>query len=170
MVGAAIAQALGCPHQVVVVKKIGFPGREELAIGAITEDGTLIRSQDIASSPDLDRYVEQKKETLKAKIKVSIKQFRQGNSLDLQAKTVILVDDGVATGETMKAAVVWGTTKEPSQRPDKVLMAVPVCSPPAAKELVELADKLVCIAIPHQFWAVGQFYWDFDPVSDDHVL
>jgi predicted phosphoribosyltransferase len=79
---------------------------------------------------------------------------------------VIVIDDGIATGETMKAAMVWART----QQPQKILVAVPVCSPRALRELVKLADKVICLAAPEQFLAVGQFYWDFEQLSDDEVM
>lgn len=168
VVGAAVAQTLGCMHQVVVVKKIGFPGHEEMAIGALAEDGTVVLNQHVAGVSRLDDYISQKKSELESQICAYIDKFRQGQGLDLQGKTVILVDDGIATGETMKAAVTWLTSKE--NGPDHVLVAVPVCSPPAAQALTQLADKLICVDIPQHFWAVGQFYWDFDQISDEDVM
>jgi predicted phosphoribosyltransferase len=98
-----------------------------------------------------------------------IQMYRLGRTLDTSGKIVILVDDGVATGETMKAAITWLFDRELPQRPEKVVVAVPVCSPQAARDLVYMADHFVCLAVPQIFWAVGQFYWDFDPVSDEVV-
>ncbi len=171
VVGAAIAQALQCPHDVVIARKIGFPGQRELAIGAMAEDGTVILSPYVTGWHELkDDYVKQKEEQVKTKIASHINKFRHGRSPDLQSKTVIVVDDGIATGETMKAAVVWMTSQEPSQRPNKVIVAAPICSLPAAREFAELADKLVCLSMPERFWAVGQFYWNFDQVDDEEVM
>jgi len=168
VVGAAVAQILGCAHEVVVVKKIGFPGHEEMAIGALAEDGTVVLNQYVAGVSGLENYIEQEKKRLAVQIAAYINKFRQGRALDLQDKILILVDDGVATGETMKAAVTWLKSKPAG--PKHVLVAVPVCSPPAASELTTIADKLVCVAIPQHFWAVGQFYWDFSQISDDEVV
>ena len=170
IVGAAVAQGLECAHEVAVVKKIGFPGHEEMAIGAMTEDGMLVLNKDVVVSPKLHDYIEQQEKQIKAKIKAYVQKFHQGRQSCLKSKTVILVDDGIATGETMKAAVIGLLSKDKTQHPGKVLVAVPVCSPPAARELSMLADKLVCLAVPEQFWAVGQFYWDFDQISDEEVL
>jgi predicted phosphoribosyltransferase len=170
VVGVAIAQALGCPHDVVAVKKFGFPGQKELAIGAMAEDGSPVLNQQMTNLHELeDSYIREEGERIRAKIETYIKKFRQGRKLDLQAKTVILVDDGIATGETMKAAALWLTSQSPAQRPEKVLVAVPVCSMYAAGELKKHADELICLSIPRHFWAVGQFYWDFDQVSDEEV-
>lgn len=171
VVGAAIAQALGCAHDVVAVKKIGFPGQEELAIGAMAEDGTVALNPQITGwfEPEED-YIKREKEQVQAKLEAYIRKFRQGRAIDLQSKTVIVVDDGVATGETMKAAVMWLTSREPARQPQRVIVAVPVCSLAAARELAQIADELVCLSMMEWFWAIGQFYWDFDQVSDEEVI
>jgi predicted phosphoribosyltransferase len=166
VVGAAIATALGCAHEVVAVKKIGFPGQEELAIGAIAEDGTLILNPHMANWLQAEtNYLAGAIDQIKAQLQAAIQKFRQGRALALQSKIVMIVDDGIATGETMKAAIIWSRT----QQPQKLLVAVPVCSPPARRELEKLADKLICLAAPEQFLAVGQFYWDFDQIGDEEV-
>ena len=171
VVGAAIAQVLGCAHDVVVVKKIGFPGQEELAIGAMAEDGTVIISEQVTNWHTLkDDYIKQKEAQVKDKIDTYVRKFRQGRALNLQSKTAIVVDDGIATGETMKAAVTWMTAAGQKHPPSKVLIAVPVCSPLAGPELAPLVDKFVCLSEPQRFWAVGQFYWNFDQVADAEVL
>jgi putative phosphoribosyl transferase len=167
-VGAAIARVLGCAHDIVAVKKIGFPGQAELAIGAMAEDGTLVFSRWIAAwfRPEEDSdYLTQAVGRVKEQLLAFIQKFRQGRALELRSKLVIVVDDGIATGETMKAAIVWSRT----QQPQKVLAAVPVCSPPAAQEVAKIADGLVCLAVPERFLAVGQFYWNFDQISDEEV-
>jgi predicted phosphoribosyltransferase len=170
-VGAVVAQTLACAHDVVVVKKIGFPGREELAIGAMAEDGTIVLSQYVTNWPTLnDNYIEEKERQVKARIDAYIDRFRHGRTLDLRAKTAIVVDDGIATGETMKAAVTWLTSQDDDMCPRSVLVAVPVCSPFAARLFANLADKLVCLAVPQRFWAVGQFYWNFDQLGDQDVI
>lgn len=170
MVGAAVAQALGCAHEVVAVKKIGFPGREELAIGAMAEDGATVLNQGFLRLSSLeDDYLEQKMDTVKAQIEGYIQKFRHGRALDVAAKTVIVVDDGIATGETMKAVVTWLHSRTPAQRPKQVVVAAPVCSPSAARAFKKLVNKFICLAVPDQFWAVGQFYWDFDQVTDEEV-
>ena len=170
-VGTAVSRILGCAHDVVVVKKIGFPGREELAIGAMAEDGTLVLSPYVTNWPALnDDYVNEKEKQVKARIDAYVEKFRQGRTLDLQAKTVVLVDDGIATGETMKAAVAWIRSREVEQQPNQVLVAVPVCSPFACQIFVSLADTMVCLRVPERFWAVGQFYWNFDQLNDQQVL
>ncbi len=166
VIGAAVAQALRCAHQIIAVKKLGYPGQRELAIGAMAEDSMLALSPEMTEwfQPE-DEYFGQELNRIKGQIEAYIRNFRQGQRLNLRSKIVILVDDGMATGETIKAAVVWVRT----QQPQKVLVAVPVCSPRAIREFERLADGLICLAVPEHFWAVGQFYWDFDQLSDEEV-
>jgi len=165
VVGAVVARELGCSHDVIAVKKIGYPGHKELAIGAMAEDGTLVLNPHLTSQ--FDHYVEQAMKRASNQVKTVIRKFRQRRVLDVESKIVIVVDDGIATGETVKAAVIWLRSKECAQRPKKVIVAVPVSSPRAAREIQELSDEFVCLYLPQRFWAVGQFYWDFDQVSDE---
>jgi len=168
VVGAPVARILGCAHEVIAVKKIGFPGHQETAIGAMAEDGTIVLNPQVMRQ--FDNYLKQAIEWVRGQIEDNIQKFRQEKVLDVTAKTVIVVDDGIATGETMKAAVVWLRSRDSTQQPKKILVAVPVCSSYAAEELRRLADKFVCLVMPQWFWAVGQFYWDFDQVSDEEVI
>lgn len=168
VIGAAIAGILGCAHSVIAVKKIGFPGHQELAIGAIAEDGTIVLNPRVKGQ--FNSYVDQALERVKVKLEATIQKFRQGRELDLKSKTVIVVDDGIATGETMKAAVIWLRSRADPHRPRKVLVAVPVCSPHATEEFQMLTDRLVCLVTPQRFWAVGQFYWNFDQISDEEAI
>jgi len=170
IVGTAIARALGCAHDVIVVKKIGFPGREELAIGAVAEDGAaILNEQMFPYYREQANYVPQAIERVKGKISALIKQFRGGRPLNLQSKVVILVDDGIATGETMKAAVKWATSPNRQDQPKTVIVAIPVCSPQAARELSDLVDNFIYVAAPEHFWAIGQFYGNFNQISEDEV-
>lgn len=113
-----------------------------------------------------NKYLTQTIERAKTQIEADIQKFRQGRALDLQSKTVMIVDDGLATGETMKAAVIWSQTRQAQ----KVIAAAPVSSERAAGTLQKLADKFICLAIPVPFWAVGHFYWYFEQVSDEDML
>ena len=167
VVGATAARRLNCVHDVIAVKKIGYPGQGELAVGAMAEDGTLVLGLELMTG--LNEYIEQSVPLVLAQLEAMIQTYRQGRALDPGGKIVILVDDGVATGETMKAAITWLFDRDLPQRPDKVLVAVPVCSPQGARDLLQLADHFVCLAVPQMFWAVGQFYWNFDPVGDEVV-
>jgi putative phosphoribosyl transferase len=171
LVGAVVAQALGCECDVVVVKKIGFPGQKELAVGAMAEDGAVTLNQSLLSWSGLkDDDLEPEKQQVKAKIDDYVNKFRQGRSLDLKSKIVILVDDGVATGETMKAAILWMSSKDRRQRPKQTVVAAPVISASAYQEFTALADKVVSLAVPDRFYAVSFYYWDFDQISDEEVV
>ena len=171
VIGAMVAQRLGCAHNVIIAKKIGFPRQPEAAIGAMVEDGPATLDP---SLPDWflrqEGYLKQQAERTKDQIRAYIDRFRGGKPLEVAAKTVIVVDDGIATGETMRAAVLWLTTRSPQQRPQAVIVATPVCAPSAAKEFEALANGLICLSVPKSFWAVGQFYRDFRQVSDDEVI
>jgi predicted phosphoribosyltransferase len=168
VVGAAVARALGCAHDIIAAKKIGCPGHEELAIGAVAEDGTMILGP--LAVTDYSTYIEILLNPLQLMLKQMIRKFRHGRSLDVAAKTVILVDDGIATGETMKAAIIWLRTREYTKKRAKIVVAVPVCSRQAARQFNKLPDEFICLAVPQLFWSVGQYYWDFDQVSDKNVL
>ncbi len=104
----------------------------------------------------------------RGKVERYVRTFRHGKSLDTRDKTVITVDDGAATGETLKAAIHW-LRGEP-HRAQNVMIAVPVGSPDTMAELEAMADKTVCLYAPEDFMAVGQYYRHFTPVSDDEVL
>jgi predicted phosphoribosyltransferase len=168
VIGAAVAQMLGCAHDVVVAKKIGFPGQEEAAIGAMAEDGTLVL--DPWTRQEFSEYIVQATKEARSRIEALIHKFRQGRVLDLHAKIIIIVDDGIATGETMRAVVTWMTLREPDQRPKKTLIAVPVCSPRTAKQFKKTVDKFICLISPDFFWAISQFYLNFRQVSDEEVV
>jgi predicted phosphoribosyltransferase len=169
IVGQIVAQALGCQHNVVVVKKIGFPGSEELAVGAIAEDGPVVLNRPMLAEYGLTmRDLERPIARTRAKVDRYIHLFRRGESLNLFGKTAILVDDGIATGETLKAAVRWVSTKASATA--RIIVAAPVCSPGTAEEIAHLVDDVVCVLIPRDFFAVGQFYIHFEQVSDQEVL
>jgi len=168
VVGAAVARVLGCAHDVIVARKIGFPGHEEAAIGAMAEDGAVVLDQGLIH--EFAKYITQAIEQTRNQIKTLIQKFRQGRALDLQATVVIIVDDGIATGETMKAVISWLTSQAPARRPRMIIIAVPVASSWVAQELEGRVDHFICLDTPKTFWAVSQFYWNFDQVSDEEVV
>ena len=171
IVGMAIAQMLGCAHEVIIAKKVGLPGQTELAIGAIAEDGAAILNE--AMLPDYEAktyYLSQVIEAARANVQTYIKKFRQGRDLVLKDRIVILVDDGIATGETMKAAIRWAVNPNRTDRPKQVIVAVPVCAMITATEIKKMVDRFVYLELPGTFLAVSQFYWDFDSVGDEQVL
>lgn len=171
VIGDAVAKILGCPHEVIVIKKIGFPGHEELAIGAIAEDEALLLNHEI-----LNRYrfsfaeIEPVISRAKAKVQHYITVFREGRALDVAGKIVIVVDDGIATGETVKAAIRWLDARGSQDAPQQIIIAVPVCSRSTARDLRGLVDHVVCLDTPTNFFAVSQFYMQFEQVDDAEVL
>ena len=166
-VGAEVAAALDAPLDIVAVRKLGVPDRPELAMGAIaggrirTLDHALIRGLRI-SQAEIDEVArEEAREAARQE-----KLFRRGRApLDLRDRTVILVDDGLATGSTMAAAVDYARDFSPKA----IVAAAPVGSDEAVERLARAAGSCVCLATPRDFHAVGEWYRDFDQVSDKEV-
>lgn len=166
--GFEIARSLGAPLDVLIVRKIGFPGQPELAIGAVSETGAVVLNESIISSYGVsDDYVKKEISRQKEEISRRVKLYRKGESIsELEGRTIILVDDGVATGATVKAAIA--TLKK--EKITKLVLALPVGPPDAAAELKEMVDDFICLEVPAYFGAVGAFYEDFTQVSDDEVV
>jgi predicted phosphoribosyltransferase len=169
VVGAKVAQALGCQHDVIVTKKLRAPHEEELAIGAIGETrGSLYLDERLAADVRADKdYIEQEIGNRQKEIKRREREYRQqGGAVDLKGRTVILVDDGAATGATMIAAAreVW------NREPHKVVIALPVVARDTLPKLEEEADAVVVIDTPDMFYAVGQFYEAFPQIEDEAVI
>ncbi len=163
-----VAEALDVPLDVFLVRKLGFPGSEEFAMGAIASGGVRVLNR-----PVLDRYgvPEALVETVASREGLELarreKSYRGGlPPLDVRGKTVIVVDDGLATGFSMKAAV----TALRALGPRKVVVAVPVGPRATVQELRRLADEVVCPAMPDPFIAVGRFYENFEQTSDRDVI
>ncbi|MEW6109837.1 MAG: phosphoribosyltransferase [Nitrospirota bacterium] len=165
--GFEIARAIGAPLDVLVVRKIGFPGQLELAIGAVSETGTVVLNQRIISYGGVSKkYIEDEISAQKKEIVRRIRLYRGGKRLDkLGGKTIILVDDGVATGATMKAAIA--TLKE--EKIERLAIAIPVSPRETADELRAMSDEFICLHTPSDFMAVGNYYRDFSQVTDEEV-
>ncbi|MER6012172.1 phosphoribosyltransferase [Streptomyces bluensis] len=167
-VAREVALTLDAPLDVLVVRKIGAPFHEEYGIGAIVGDDpplfdTLalerlgISEASLAPTVDRERAELHRREAL----------YRQGREApQLRGRTVIVVDDGVATGSTARAALRFVRGREP----ERLVMAAPVCSPEAARILENEADDVVCLDRPRAFMAVGEWYRNFDQLTDDDVL
>jgi len=164
---AEIASALGLPLDIVIARKIGAPGNPELAIGAIAEGGEAYINQDTAAMTGatpgfIARATEHQREEIRRRQQL----YRGGRELTLPKRaTVILVDDGVATGSTVIAAIPAINR----HRPERVVLAIPVAPPDTAKLLGDMVDELVVLAVPDPFFAVGEFYDEFAQVSDEDV-
>jgi len=167
-VGFELARRLNASLDVLIVRKIGVPSQPELAAGAISETGTVHLNGDVVSAVGgLNAYLDQEIGRQREEISRRIRLYRGGASIrDLAGKTIILVDDGVATGATMKAAIE--TMKK--ERIAKLVVAVPVAPPSTAEELSHMADEFVCIDTPEYFMAVGQYYLDFAEITDEEVV
>ncbi len=166
--GFEIARSLGAPLDVLIVRKIGFPGQPELAIGAVSETGAVVLNESIISSYGVSEdYVKKEISRQKEEISRRVKLYRKGESIsELEGRIIILVDDGVATGATVKAAIA--TLKK--EKITKLVLALPVGPPEAAAELKVMVDDFICLEVPAYFGAVGAFYEDFTQVSDDEVV
>ena len=166
-VGYEVAKALGVPLDVFVVRKLGVPGHEELAMGAIASGEVRLVNHDVVDALGIpgsviDRVAERERAELARRELL----YRGSRPLaPLANKTVILVDDGLATGSTMRAAV----TAVRHQQPAQIIVAVPVGAPSTCNELSQDADQVVCLRSPEPFVAVGMWYRDFTPTSDNEV-
>jgi putative phosphoribosyl transferase len=165
--GFEIASAIGAPLDVLIVRKIGFPGQVELAIGAVSEMGAVVLNQRIISDGGVSKkYIEEEISAQKKEIDRRIRLYRDGKRLkNVKGKTIILVDDGIATGATVKAAIA--TLKE--EKIERLIVAVPVSPLETADELRAMADEFVCLYTPTDFMAVGNYYRDFTQVTDKEV-
>jgi putative phosphoribosyl transferase len=165
-VAAAVAAELGATLDVTVVRKLGAPGHEELALGAITRDRMVLNDRVVANlgvgQQDLDAIVDREQRELDRRETA----YRQGRPpTAVTGRTVLLVDDGVATGATMRVAAL--ATREAGAA--KVVVAVPTGPPSISQDFRDVADDVVCVHTPRPFVAVGLSYRDFDQVDDDEV-
>ncbi len=165
--GFEIARRLDVSLDVLIVRKIGFPGQPELAIGAVSETGTVVLNQSIVTTYNVSEdYINDEISRQKREISRRVQLYRQGRGIrDLSDKTIILVDDGVATGATMKAAIA--TLKRENIK--KLIIALPVASFDTANELRNMVDEFICLETPIYFIAVGNYYYDFSQISDEEV-
>lgn len=162
-----IARALNAPLDVFLVRKLGVPGQEETAIGAIASGGLRLLDEGTVrvlgiSSGEVDGIIQKEIKELERRDHL----YRgNGKPLDVQGRTLILVDDGMATGFTLRVAVKALRQKEP----EEIIVAVPVASTAALEDVEQEADAVVCLYTPREFYAVGQWYRDFSQISDDEV-
>lgn len=168
VVGYEIASALNFKLDVIVPRKIGTPDNPELAIGAVTEDGTMILDDSLIMYLGVSNdYIYQESERQKQEIRRRQNFYRQGVSEpEIKDKNVIVVDDGIATGYTMKAALASVRNRGAAT----LTVAIPVGPPSTIKELKHQADNIVCLYTPEYFQAIGQFYSDFSQTTDKEVI
>ncbi len=162
-----VALSLGIPLDILVIRKLGAPGHPELAIGAVGSGGVRVLNERIINSlgvqqETLEKIAQEERRRVEEK-----ESFLRENrdAVSLKGKSVILIDDGLATGASMRAAVATVRAKEPRQ----VIVAVPVAPPDTVEQLRQEVDRVVCLNAPAGFAAVGQWYHHFDQTSDREV-
>jgi putative phosphoribosyl transferase len=166
-IGYEIAKALNLPLDVMIVRKLGVPGHEELAMGAIASGGVRVLNRSVIESlripPDSLEAVEKREALELMRREATYRGNRQ--PIPLKGKNVILVDDGVATGSTMRVAI--SALRE--QCAGRIILATPVAPPTVRWEMEALVEDFVALVMPEDFFGVGQWYDDFTQVSDDTV-
>jgi putative phosphoribosyl transferase len=166
-VGYEVARALHAPLDVMLVRKLGVPGHEELAMGAIASGGIRVISDDVVRALGIpDRAIATIAAHEEHELERREQVYRAGRAPpDVEGRTVILVDDGLATGSTMRAAVL----ALKAQDPERLVVAVPVAATETCEALRREVDEVVCALAPEPFFAVGNWYQDFSQISDDEV-
>lgn len=166
-VAAEVARALGVPLDVFLVRKLGVPGREELAFGAIASGGARVLNPDVVGTLGIDAATI---ESVAAREQVELDRRAEAyrgtaEPPDLRGRAVILVDDGLATGASMRAAVEAVRALGPA----RLVVAVPAAAPQTCDELAAEVDEVVCLLTPEPFFAVGMWYADFSETTDEDV-
>jgi putative phosphoribosyl transferase len=166
-VAYAVARALNAPLDVFMVRKLGVPGHEELAMGAIASGGARVLNENVlAKLDDSDAALARVTEAEMRELERREVEYRSNRpAADLCGKTVILVDDGLATGATMRVAVMALRDRSVAS----CVVAVPVAAPETCAKLRHKVDDLVCVLTPAEFMAVGQYYEDFSQITDHEV-
>jgi predicted phosphoribosyltransferase len=165
--GSVLARELGAELDIVLSRKLRAPFQRELALGAVSEDGEVYLNpygEDIGAYSD---YLQRERGHQMAEIERRKKLFRSVRpAATVSGRSVIITDDGIATGATIMAAL--HVIK--NQNPHEVIVAVPVASPERLQEISRHCDRVVCLLAPDEFWAIGQFYRDFSQVEDETVV
>jgi predicted phosphoribosyltransferase len=166
-VGYEVARALRAPLDVFVVRKLGVPWQPELAMGAVAGKGTEVLNGSVVTAYNIPPHVIRAvAEREGRELQRRLLEYRGARPLlDLRDRVVILVDDGLATGSTMRAAI----SAIRLERPRRVVAAVPVAAPQACRELRDIVDELICLRTPPDFSAVGRWYTDFSQTTDEDV-
>jgi len=169
IVAYEVATMLDCPLDLIVPRKIGAPLQPELAIGAVAHDGTIVLNHQLVETLGIsESYINEEAKRQIQEIERRMRKYRGEKRpyLTLKGKTVILVDDGIATGATVRAAILSLRKQEPAS----VIIAVPVGPSDTVESLGKEADEVVCLESPEDFYAIGQFYEEFPQASDEEVI
>jgi len=162
-----VAKRLNADFDIVIPRKLGAPEDDELAIGAVMEDGTSYINRYLVNALRIHQdYIEQEKERQADEIRRRTAIYRKPGGYEIAGKTVILVDDGIATGATVIASARWAR----KHRPSRLIVAVPVSPPQSVEVLEQEAEFVVVLHTPKDFSSVGQFYEKFESVTDEQVI
>jgi len=168
VVAEQVAKYLNLPLDVILLRKLPYPPQPELAVGAVAEHGAVFINEEFRKAAREDSsWLEEIVREQRAVIRERANLYRpHRHAADLSGKTVLLVDDGIATGATMRVAIQAARTAGAT----RVVVAIPVAAPSSVRELQAEADEVVCLDAPEDFYAVGQAYQSFDQVSDEEVV
>ncbi len=166
-VAYAVAERLGAPLDVFIVRKLGVPGHEELAMGAIASNGIRVLNENVMAALNIPlNLVDEVTKAEQRELERREREYRDDRPRpDVRGKTVILIDDGLATGSTMRAAVQALVP----QRPARIVVAVPTAPPDVCDEFKRLVDETICAITPEPFYGVGLWYDDFSQTTDQQV-
>lgn len=165
--GYILAKELNLPLDIVLTKKIGYPGNREYAIGAVSLKSYIVDESMVKTGKVSQEYIERKVVEIRKFLEERYKRYRGDKEpCTVRGKTVIITDDGVATGKTILAAIDLLREDDPK----KIIVAVPVGPPDTINHLKMKADEVVCVLVPEMFYAIGQFYSDFTQVEDEEAI
>ncbi len=163
-----IAQGIHAPLDVIVIRKLGIPFQPELAMGAVGEGGVIVRNDQVIAMAGItpEQFEVARLKEFEVVVDRAIKFREERPPVSLKGRMALIVDDGIATGSTAQAAcnVARGLGA------DKVILAVPVGSKEAVEALSKIADQVICLEVPENFFAVGEWYEDFSAVTDEEVV
>jgi len=166
-VALPVAERLGAPLDVLVSRKLGAPMQPELGFGAVSEGGAIWVDEEATRALGLGpQVIEAIESREREELQRRVRAYRGGRPLNLEGRTVLLVDDGVATGGTMRAAIRAARALGAA----RVIVAVPVAAPESAAEIRREVDEWVCLQEPSELWAIGVWYRSFPQLDDDRVL
>ncbi len=166
-VAKEVADRIGAPLDLVITRKIGAPGQPELAVGAVSQEGEIITDPELTAMLNIGQdYLREQAERQVEEIRSRMVKYRGDRPYpELAGKTVVIVDDGIATGSTIRAAVKSVKRRNAAE----VILAAPVGPPETVRELSKVVDRVVCLSTPEDFYAIGQFYIEFEQVEDETV-
>ena len=166
IIGDVISSLLNAPLDIIISRKIGAPHNPELAIGAVMHDGSYFPNDDITRMLSVpQKYIDSEMHVQTKEIERRLMKFRGTKEYHLEGKTIVLVDDGIATGATMFVAIQWIK----KQKPKQLIVSIPVGPKEIVDKLNKLVDKVVVLRSPVDFNAVGEFYHEFEQVEDSQV-